>query len=57
MELRKISNGEYKVIHNGELIGVAFKNHKGLYEIELPNRITVQAVNQNSLKRMILKAI
>lgn len=57
VKLKKIEVGKYEVLIDGELIGVAFVNYKGLYQIELPNCITVQAVNQRALKEMILKNI
>lgn len=57
VNLKKIADGTYDVRVDGKGIGMAFINYKGLYEIELPNRTTIKAVNQRALKEMILKNI
>lgn len=54
-KLKKIADGKYEVIMSGKAIGIAFKNYKGMYQIELPNGRKIEAVNQRVLKGMVTK--
>lgn len=54
-KLKKIADSKYEVTMDGKAVGTAFKNYKGMYQIELPNGRTIEAVNQSVLKRMVTK--
>lgn len=55
--LTKVEAGQYEVKVNRSIIGVAKVDWKGMYVIELPNRIEISAVSQDALKRMVANNI
>lgn len=57
VKLKKVAVDMYAVYVDGKEIGVAFINYKGMYEIELPNRTVIKAVNQRALKEMVANNI
>lgn len=55
--LKKVETGKYEVKVDRNSIGIAKVDWKGMYVIELPNRIEISAVSQGALKRMVANNI